>query len=165
MRYLLCTMMLLAALHGQSAAADGPLEMVVPEGWTLEYKGENGVDFYSLTPPSAGSGLLMFFKWPAPTQPREIPMLVKKLADGFVKASAKGGKYKLTNKKYEIEKLSGEHCVGNHTAFWIKSGKDDMLQGIFMVSVDGQVWNGQFTGQSEHWLTSLKLLKTLKKKG
>lgn len=166
MRYMLSAMMLLVALHcWPAAAADGPLEMTVPQGWTLEYKGENGVDFYSLTPPSAGSGLLMFFKWPAPTRPAEMPMLVKKMADGFVKATAKSGNYKLTSKKYEIESLSSEHCKGNHTAFWIKSGKDDLVQGIFMVSVDGQIWNGQFTGQSEHWLTTLKTLKSLKKKG
>ena len=166
MRYILSAMMLLAALHCRlAAAADGPLEVTVPQGWTLEYKGENGVDFYSATPPSAGSGLLMLFKWPAPTRSAEIPVLVKKLADGFVKATAKSGKYKLTSKKYEVEKLRGEHCFGNHAAFWIKSGKDDLVQGIFMVSVDGQIWNGQFTGQSENWLAALKTLKSLKKKG
>jgi len=166
MRYILPVMMLLGALHCRLAAAgDGPLELTIPQGWTLEYKGEKGVDFYSLTPPSAGSGLFMLFKRPVPTRPAEIPGLVKKLADGFVKAAAKGGKYKLTSKKYEVESVSGEHCRGNHAAFWIKSGKDDLVQGIFMVSVDGQIWNGQFTGQSEHWLAALKTLKSLKKKG
>lgn len=158
-------MFLVATGYPLAVAAEGPLEMTVPDGWKLEYRGDNGVDFYSVTPASAGTGLLMFFKWPPPTRVEEIPMLVRKLADGFVKATAKAGKYKLNSKKYEVERLEGEHSKGNHAAFWLKSGKDDFMHGIFMMSVDGQIWNGQFTGQSEHWLQSLRLLKTIKKKG
>jgi len=166
MRYILFAMIFLGATRCPLAvAAEGPLEMTVPEGWRLEYKGDNGVDFYSVTPAIASNGLLMFFKWRPPTRPEEIPGLVRKLADGFVKAAARAGKYKLTSKQYEVERLAGEHCKGNHAAFWFKSGTDDQVQGIFMLSVDGQIWNGQFTGQSENWLQALRLLKTIKKKG
>jgi hypothetical protein len=31
--------------------------------------------------------------------------------------------------------------------------------------VDGQIWNGQFTGKPDGWTAALKLLKTLKKNG
>ncbi|MCX6900238.1 MAG: hypothetical protein NT105_16260 [Verrucomicrobia bacterium] len=166
MRYILFAMMLMVVTGCHLAvAAEGPLAMTLPEGWRLEYKGDNGVDFYSVTPAIASNGLLMFFKWPPPARPEEIPALVRKLADGFVKAAARTGKYKLTSKQYEVERLEGEHCTGNHAAFWFKSGTDDQVQGIFMLNVDGQIWNGQFTGQSENWLQALRLLKTIKKKG
>ena len=165
MRCLLVVLMFLALSRGVVAAgAEGPLEMAVPAGWRVEYKADNGVDFYSVTPPSAGAGLLMFFKWPPPTKPEEIPGLVQKLADGFVKATKRSGTYTLTSKSYEVEPLAGEHCTGNHAAFLLKSGENDLVQGMFIVSVDGQVWNGQFTGQPENWLETIKLLKTIKRK-
>ena len=33
---------------------------------------------------------------------------------------------------------------------------------MFMMSVDGRIWNGQFTGSRTDWEHALKLLKTLK---
>ena len=35
---------------------------------------------------------------------------------------------------------------------------------MFMMSVDGQTWNGQFTGSPDGWKESLKLLKTIRSK-
>lgn len=166
MRYLWSAMMLWAAMQCRVAfAAEVPLEMAVPDGWKMEYKSEKGVDCYVVTPSSESSGLLMLFKWPAPASAGEIPSLVRKMANNFAKATMKSGQYKLASARYELEPVVGGHCRGSHAGFRLKSGTSNLVQEIFMVSVDGQMWNGQFTGQPEHWPAALKMLTTLKKRG
>jgi hypothetical protein len=36
---------------------------------------------------------------------------------------------------------------------------------MFMMSVDGRVWNGQFTGPSNSWIQAIGVLKSVKKDG
>ena len=107
----------------------------------------------------------MFSKWPPPSRPEDIPALVRKLADGFVKEARKSSGLNLTSEKYDIEEFTGDHCKGSCAAFEFKSGDTNRVQALFVMSVDGQTWNGQFTGKPDDWRDALKLLKTVKKRG
>ncbi len=166
MRCILSAMLMLAAARCPlAAAADGPLDVPVPAGWKMEYQGTDGLDFYSVVPQPAGSGLLMFYKWPPPAKPEEIPALVRNLAGDFV-AAVKKGKAVLASEKCEVEGFVGAHCKGSYVVFRFKSEGVDgpQMHAVFMMSVDGLIWNGQFTGKPDDWAGALKLLNAIKKK-
>ena len=166
MRYMLPVILMLAAARCLlAAAADGPLDVPVPAGWKMEYQGTDGLDFYSVVPQPAGSGLLMFYKWPPRTKPEEIPALVRNLAGDYVDAVKKGSAV-LAGDKREVEGFAGAHCKGSYVVFRFK-GEDaggPPMHAIFMMSADGLIWNGQFTGKPDDWAEALKLLNAIKKK-
>jgi hypothetical protein len=107
----------------------------------------------------------MFSKWPVPTKPDEMPGLLWKLADGFVEQAKKPAKFELSSDLFEIEEFAGAQCSGNYAAFRFKSPNTNTVQTLFMMSVDGEVWNGQFTGKPEQWPQTLKLLMSIKRTG
>ncbi len=134
-----------------------------PTGWNLKHQTAEGLD-YSLTTDSEGNSLLMFSKWPPPSKPDEIPSLVQKLADGFLDKAKTSTEFSLVDERYEIEQFAGDQCRGSYAMFQLEIANTNTVQVIFMMSVDGQVWNGQFTGPPERWIEALKLLMTIKKK-
>ncbi len=144
----------------------GTLAIQPPAGWNLEHRTAGGlVDFYALKTGSGEvEGLLMFSKWPPPNRTEEIPGIVRKLADGFLEEAKKSAEFTLSSEKYEIEQFAGDHCQGSYVTFQTASGGTDALQAMFMMSVDGEMWSGQFTGKPDHWTVALGLLKALKKK-
>ena len=91
-----------------------------------------------------------------------MPAMVKELADGFVASVKKNPALKLASEEYRVESFGGEHCKGSYVTF--ESGTAANLSAIFMMHIDGQVWNGQFAGTKEDWAESLKVLITLKPK-
>jgi len=109
----------------------------------------------------------MFSKWPPPSRPEDIPALVRKLADGFVMQAKNSPEFTLTSEKYEVQQFAGDHCKGNYAIFQIKSadGNNTGTLAVFMMSVDRQIWNGQFNGKMDDWVEALKLLKAITKKG
>ena len=169
MRFLFIQILLLLVTQARVACAiDGPLQISpLPSGWKLQYQGTNGIDFYSVTSRKEGSGVLMFSKWPPPSRPEDIPALVRKLADGFVMQAKNSPEFTLTSEKYEVQQFAGDHCKGNYAIFQIKSadGNNTGTLAVFMMSVDRQIWNGQFNGKMDDWVEALKLLKAITKKG
>jgi hypothetical protein len=148
--------------HGQGQA-EGPLQVsALPTGWKLKYNGANGIDFYSVATQAEGSGLLMFSRWPPPSKPEDIPALVRQIADGFANSAKKQPGLALTSEKHTLEPFTGDHCKGTYAVFRLGGAGAGTVQTMFAMSVDGQTWNGQFTGRPGDWAEALKLLATLK---
>ncbi len=152
-------------LVGCSPKGKGPLSFQLPADWKAEHKTSGGLDFYTVTAKTPDEGLLMFSQWPPPSRPEDIPALVQKLADGFREQAKKSSGFTLASEDYKFEKFAGEHCQGSYAVFQIPSGGKNTVQAIFMMSVDGRVWNGQFTGPSDAWKQVLVVLKSIKKNG
>jgi hypothetical protein len=137
--------------------------MQVPPDWKVERQHPGRLDFYSVTTGSPGFGLLMFSRWPPQSSPDEIPDLVRKLADGFLERG-KGGQVNLVSDSYTVESFGGERCKGNYAVF--QTGTNgNAVAAMFMMSVNGEIWNGQFTGTMDDWVKSLQLLGTIKPRG
>jgi hypothetical protein len=162
--FALFSLVLLAVTHCEFVfAAEGPLQMSSPQtGWVVHYTGTNELDFYSVTTEKGGGGLLMFSKWPPATKPEEITATMRKMADTFVKNAKKSADLKLIDEKYELEPFAGDHCKGTYARFRFMAGENESVQTMFMMSIDGQIWNGQFTGKQTDWTEALKLLKTIR---
>ncbi len=108
----------------------------------------------------------MFSQWRAPSTPEEIPALVQKLADGFPEfASKASSQVTVAGDKNRVEQFAGQHCQGSYVIFQISKDGTQSLHTIFMMSVDGVVWNGQFIGPQEAWEQALAVLKSVRKNG
>ena len=142
---------------GCSPTSKGPLSFQLPSGWKVEHQTPGNLHFYGVTAGTPDGGLLMFSQWPPPSRPEEIPALVQQLADGFLKT--------LASHEYRVEQFAGSQCQGSYAVFQIGSGGTNLLQTMFMMSVDGRVWNGQFTGPSNAWIQAIGVLKSVKKDG
>jgi len=140
--------------------SEGPLRVSpLPAGWKFEYDNTKGIDFYSAMPQPEGSGVLMFSRWPPPSKPEDIPALVRQIADGFLENAKKSPGVALTSEKYDLKQFVGDHCQGNYAVFQLRNAG---VQAMFMMSVNGQTWSGQFTGTPDDWQKALELLKTIK---
>ncbi len=151
---------------GCLSARPGSLSFKTPADWKSLDPPPGETDFYSFT--NKAGNLLMFSPWPAPSKPEDIPALVRQLADRFVK-NAKNAQA-LTNLtfstyEYRIRQFSGAHCSGSYVAFevTVRETGTKMLQALFMMAVDGRVWNGQFTGPPDAWQQALAMLRSVKK--
>jgi len=146
-------------------AADIPQSLTVetPDGWNVKYRGDNGIQHYAVTRNAGSSDLLMFSPWPVKDNNRkQIPDLVKQLADGFVDMVDKSnGLITLKARKYKVEKIEGDPFSGSYVLFAIQGG---VMQAMFMVGDEEGIWNGQFTGTSKGWAEALAILKGLKKR-
>jgi len=149
-------------LVGCSSVGKGPLGFQLPAGWKVEHQTPGSLDFYMVTVAPDG-GLLMFSQWPPPSRPEEMPGLVQKLADGFLKQAQQSSEFKLASQEYRIEQFAGPQCRGSYAVFQISNGGTNVLQTMFMMSVDGRVWNGQFTGPSNAWMQAITVLKSVRK--
>lgn len=133
-----------------------------PATWKVEFKGDKGMQFYTLTRKEGDTALLMFSRWPAPGNVKQIPEQIEAMAKGFV-GIAKGNKdIKLKTDKYKIEKIAGDTFSGSFVQFEIDGG---FTQTMFMLGDAEGIWNGQFTGTKERWAEAVSILKKLKKKG
>lgn len=152
-------------LVGCSQAGKGPLSFQSPTGWKVEHRTPGGLHFYAVTAKTPNEGLLMFSQWPPPSRPEDIPALVQKLADGFRDQAKKSSEFTLTSEEYRVEQFAGEHSQGSFAAFQITSSGTNTVQAMFMMSVDGKIWNGQFTGPPDAWQQALTVLKSIKTDG
>ncbi len=150
---------------GCSQTSRGPLSFQSPTDWKVEHKTPGGLDFYTVTGKTPDDGLLMFSQWPPPSRPEDIPALVQNLADGFRDQAKKSSEFALASEEYRVEQFAGEHCQGSFAAFEIASNGTNTVQAMFMMSVDGRIWNGQFTGPLESWRQALTVLKSIKNNG
>lgn len=106
----------------------------------------------------------MFSPWPPPAKPEDIPALVRKLAEGFAQQARTATNFTLSSYKYQITEFAGTNCNGSYATFKsTTSSGSELLQVMFMMSIGGQVWNGQFTGPTDAWEQSLAMLRSIKK--
>ncbi|MCO5053712.1 MAG: hypothetical protein M9920_15645 [Verrucomicrobiae bacterium] len=143
-------------------AAKGPLSFQLPPDWSMEYQSPGGLHFYTVIAGTPDGGLLMFSQWPPPNKPQEIPGLVQKIADGFLDQARKSSEFSLATQEYRIEQFASIRCQGSYAVFQTNNGGTNIWQTVFMMSVDGRVWNGQFTGPSNAWIQAIGLLKSIK---
>ncbi len=151
------------ALAGCSPGGKGPVSFQSPVDWKVEWKKNGRVDLYALTTPTAGQGLLMFSQWPPPNRPEEIPSLVERLADQFKQQARMSSAFQLASEEYNIEPIAGAHCQGNYATFRVSSGPADILQAMFLMNIDGQLWSGQFTGTTDTWAQAVAVLQSTRR--
>ena len=164
MKTLLVAIILTLSTALPSIAEKGEQALMVdaPATWKVEFKGDNGMQFYTATRNEGDTALLMFSRWPAPGNVNQIPEMVETLAKGFVAQTKEGKDLKLKTADYKIEKIDGDTFSGSFVQFEIEGG---ICQTIFMIGDTKGIWNGQFTGTEERWTEALSILKKLKKKG
>lgn len=165
MRNAVLTVILLALITGCTRAGQGPLSFQTPVHWKAEY--QPSVDLYSVTATNhkAEFCLLMFCRWPVPNRPEDAPSLVRTLANRFLKKAQHSTQLELASRKYRIQKFSGGECSGSYAIFRIKADHGIIFQTVFAMSVNGSIWNGQFTGTSNNWVQALTVLKSVRKNG
>ncbi len=135
-----------------------------PAGWTAKHQAPGGLDFYSVTTSTPGTGVLMFSPWPPANRPEDIPTLVQQIADGFRKQAKQSGTA-LASEDYRMEQFAGSYCQGSYATFRTGGPGTNTVQTMFMISVDGRIWNGQFTGPEADWKQAITLLRSIKKHG
>jgi hypothetical protein len=146
------------------ASEGGPLKTSLPDGWKLECTETNGFDFYKATPKEAGDAYLLFYKCSVSMSPGDIPAALRDWADRILKKSEGHKEITVVSKKYELVAFGGEQCKGTYVDLKIVSNtsKVRFLDVIFMMTINGQIWNGQFQGTTEQWAQALGLLKSIK---
>jgi hypothetical protein len=136
------------------------LAVEAPASWEVKYKGDKGIQFYTVIRKDGDTALLMFSRSPVSGNVAQIPEQIETLAKGFVSQAAKSNDFKLESTEYKIEKIEGEHFSGRFVQFAVKGG---IVQTMFMIGDSEGIWNGQFTGTKERWAEALEILKKLKK--
>lgn len=150
------------AILAAGAEVKQALAVETPQGWKVEFKGDERLQFYTVTRKEGDMALLMFSRSPVPGNVAQIPERVEALAKGFVTTAKESKDFTLEKEEYVLEKIEGEAFSGQFVVFQIKGG---ILQAMFMVGDEGGIWSGQFTGTKERWAEALEILKKLKKNG
>lgn len=159
---LLLAMAATGSCFPHALGAEGSLAIQPSADWKLKHYPTGGVESYTLEAAS-GKGWMMMHEFAAPMRPEEFPVMVRKFADGFIKQVKKSAEYTLTDEQYDIEAFVGDHCKGSYATVRYKSADVKIVRVLFTMSVDGQVWSGQFAGTIEQWPQMFKLLKTIRK--
>ena len=133
-----------------------------PATWKVGYKGDSGMEFYTLTRKEGDTALLMFSRWPVPGNVKQIPEQIETMAKGFIGLAKGNTDIKLKTDKYRIEEIVGDTFSGRFVQFEIDGG---VTQIMFMVGDAEGIWNGQFTGTKERWAEAVLILQKLKKNG
>lgn len=136
-----------------------PILVDVPEGWTVDYKGKQGIPLYVIDSDDEAVRLLAFSRWPASDDPAQIPKLMEVLANGFVAQSVDREELHLESLKYDVEPFEGEEFKGQFVVFKVP----DETQVLFVMSAGEGIWNGHFAGESEAWPAVLEVLRKLKR--
>ena len=134
----------------------------VPASWKVEFKGDKGMQFYTVTRKASDMALLMFSRSPGPGNVNQISEQIESLAKGFAEEAKDNKHFKLKTDKYKIEAIAGNEFSGSFVQFEIEAG---ITQTMFMIGDAEGIWNGQFTGTKERWSEALSILKNLKKNG
>lgn len=133
----------------------------VPDTWKVEFKGDQGIQFYSVTRKEGDTALLMFSRSPVYGNVSQIPEQIQVLANGFI-AEAKGQEgLKLKRTDFKIGEIKGAAFSGKFVEFEVEGGFSQIM---FMIGDNEGIWNGQFTGTKERWAEALQILKKLKPK-
>jgi hypothetical protein len=109
-----------------------------------------------------GEGSFMLSEWFQATRPEEIHTAVQGIADSFLKQAQVSG-IVLASRDYHVENFNGAEGPGSYTVFQTSYAGKNTTQTMFMISVDGRVWYGQFLGSSNSWPQALTILKSARK--
>ena len=151
-----------AALPLLTDEAKQALIVEAPATWKVEFKGDKGMQFYTVTRKEGDTALLMFSRWPAPGNVKQIPEQIEAMAKGFVGMAKDNKDIKFKTEIYKIEEIAGDTFSGSFVQFEIEGG---VTQTMFMIGDAEGIWNGQFTGTKEQWAEAVAILKKLKKRG
>jgi hypothetical protein len=124
-----------------------------------------GIHSYTLTRNTPDVVLLMFSQWAPTNRPEEIPGLVQKLADQYLAESKQRSDFKLASREYRVEQFTGSECQVNYAMFQTTSGGANAVETMFVMTVDGAVWIGEFTGPTNAWIQAIEILKSVRKNG
>jgi hypothetical protein len=120
------------------------------------------MQFYAVTRKEGDTPLLMFSKWPAPGNVKDIPEQIEAMAKGFAGMAKDNKDLKHKTDIYKIEEIVGDEFSGSFVEFEREGG---VTLTMFMIGDAEGIWNGQFTGTKERWAEALVTLKSLKRKG
>ena len=164
MKTLLAAIILISSttLPLPAEAVKQALIVEAPATWKVEFKGDKGIQFYTVTRKEGETALLMFSRWPAPGNVKQIPEQIEAMAKGFVGLAKDNKDIKLKTEKYKVEEIAGDTFSGSFVQFEIEGG---VTQTMFMIGDAEGIWSGQFTGTKEQWAEALSILKKLKKNG
>jgi hypothetical protein len=157
-----------AALPLLAEEAQQALIVEAPATWTVKFRGDQGMQFYSVTrtesdPRSmADLTILIFARSPDSGNVNQIPEQIESLAKGSVELPNDNKNLKFKTDKYKIEEIAGDTFSGRFVQFERENG---VTLTIFMIGDTEGIWKGQFTGTKERWTEALAILKSLKKKG
>ena len=138
------------------------LILETPEDWKVNFEGEKGIQFYTVTLKEDPSTILMLSRWPVRSTAQEIPELVNTLGEAFLDQAKENKDFELKTEKYKVKEIKGDNFFGNYVKFKIKGG---IIQTMFMIGKEKDLWNGQFTGTEKQWTEALSIIKKIKKKG
>lgn len=150
-----------AALPLLAEEAQQALIVEAPATWKVKFKGDKGMQFYTVTRTEGDMALLMFSRSPGSGNVNQIPEQIESLAKGFAGMAKDSKNFKLKTDKYMVEEIVGDTFSGRFVQFEIEGG---VTQTMFMIGDTEGIWNGQFTGTKERWAEALAILKSLKKK-
>jgi hypothetical protein len=154
----------LLTLAPSLSAAEEPVKQALiieaPATWKVEFKGKNGLQFYTVTRKEGDTALLMLSRWPAPGNVNQIPETIESMAKAFVAQVKDQKDLKLKSTDYQTHEIQGGTFSGRSILFEIEG---EICQTLFMVGDAEGIWNGQFTGSRERWTEALAILKNLKK--
>jgi hypothetical protein len=140
----------------QADSTSGPLQINSSSGWTVNYREQSETPFYTLSPPSGGNVLLVFWRSPLKGGKSQIPGLLNRLSKGFLRLSAAQVQGQPLNGDFQ-----GDEFGGSFTEFHM----DDGLVQTILLFCDGDViWQGHFTGNDEMLKEAVEILKALKEK-
>lgn len=147
-----------------SLYAEGPLNIKVPENAKLEYKAQQGMQFYSIS--WDGSAVWMLSKWPVPGTPDQIPTFLQMMKDKFVETAKTTKAFDLTEETVELQDIQGKVFSGKIAVFELKTQgiMEPAVQTMYMVSDGKTIWNGQFTGPKKMLESSIDLIKSIQLK-
>ncbi len=94
-----------------------------------------------------------------------MPGLVQTLADELIKQAKKSSELTLVGEGYRVEPFSGQDCQGSYATLHFSQGTRSSVQVVFVMQINGRIWNGQFSGLPEAWEQALTLLKSITKNG
>jgi hypothetical protein len=154
---------ILTLFFSLSAFAEKPAQPLIvktPETWKVEVKEVANMQFYTITPKEQDSALLMLSPWSVAGTAKEIPDLVGSLRDAFLEQVKGNKQLEITSTKHPLKNIDGDTFSGNFVKFEIKGG---IVQTMFMIGKDKEIWNGQFTGTEKQWTEALAILEKIKK--
>ncbi len=155
------TVLILLLLSSLAAAASWPLKFNAGPEWEIQYKGD-GIDFFSFTRPKGENLIFTLNRWPAQGGSEQVPVYLRKIADGFSENISWFSLPGMSKEKYVIDPISGDVFSGEGAVF---ENFDKTLLVIVMVSDGDGIWQGQYSGSKAMWEEVKKLLGTMQRAG
>jgi hypothetical protein len=157
------TSLILLLFFLASCSNDTPLTFDLPQNWVVDYNKLVKLDFHTFSVKDSNESVLMLSRWPPSTTAKEIPILVRELAESFASTAKDNPELGSINVDYKFDGFKNENCSGSYAVFEFEEDSNRYVQTMFMLDVEGDAWNGQFTGSFERWELALQILQSIKR--